>query len=212
MPDPSLELPAEGLLLAVSQIGLALGGFAGLLASFWPAQHSRALRRSPALRIILDFTFGALFFGLVPFALFFLSGNEVLTWKVCSFLLAGFLFYELIWWTRRILKGLRPVHPFLLYGLFVFVVGVAALLETVNGFSRNPFRAYAVGLLWLLVPPVIQFYLFIVHQDRYLRWIPEQVPDAGPPHNAEEAHQGAQEIRKSDLVEEPANPAPAADG
>lgn len=192
MPDPSLELPAEGLLLAVSQIGLALGGFAGLLASFWPVEHSRALRKSPALRIILDFTFGALFFGLVPFALFFLSGDEIFTWRVGSFLLAGFLLYEVIWWTRRILKGLRPVHPVLFYSFFVFVVGVMALLEIVNGFSGDPFRVYVVGLLWLLVPPVIQFYLFIVHQDRYLQWIPEKVTNK--PQATEEVRQGAQEM------------------
>lgn len=180
MPEPSLELPAEGMLLAVSQIGLALGGFAGLLASFWPPQHSRELRRSPALRIILDFTFGALLFGLLPFALFFISGNQVLTWRACSFLLATFLSYELVWWVRRIVKGLRPVHPFLFYSLFVLVLGVAALVELVNAFSLSSFRVYAVGLLWLLVPPVIQFYLFIIHQDRYLSWVtPEQVPADG---------------------------------
>jgi len=212
MPEPSLELPAEGMLLAVSQLGLALGGFAGLLASFWPSQHSRALRRSPALRIILDFTFGALLFGLLPFALFFVSGSQILTWRACSLLLAGFLFYELIWWIWRILKGLRPVHPFLFYSAFVFVVGVVALLELVNCFSRAPFRGYAVGLLWLLVPPIIQFYLFIIHQDRYLSWVPEQVPIDGVTHSVDEAGEEVQNVRTSKLVEETANPGPQAGG
>jgi hypothetical protein len=39
---------------------------------------------------------------------------------------------------------------------------------------RSPLRFYTVGLLWLLVPPVIQLYLFIVDQDTYLKAIPRK--------------------------------------
>lgn len=166
---PSEGLPIEGLLLAVSQIGLALGGFAGLAASFWPSEHSHALRRSPALRIVLDFSFGALAFGLLPFWLYFVTGDQALTWRACSFLLFVFLLSELAWWTTRIKGGLRIVHPRLFYGLFAMPNVVLAVIQLANTFSRLPLKIYAAGLLWLLAPPVIQFYLFIVDQDRYLR-------------------------------------------
>ena len=168
MPE-QLSLPSEGLLLAISQIGLALGGFAGLLASFWPSEHGRALRRSPALTIILDFTFAALAFGLFPFAVHLLTGDQTLTWRVCSLLLAGFVLLELILWLRRILRGVRPVYPKTFYIGFVLVGAVVAVAEIVNGVSYAMFNAYAIGLMWLLVPPVIQFYLFIVDQDLYLQ-------------------------------------------
>lgn len=175
MSEPNLELPIEGLLMAVSQIGLALGGFAGLLASFWPSQHSRALRRSPALRIVLDFSFAALAFGLVPFAAYYLTGSQIAAWKTCSVLLAAFLIWQLTLWTTRIRRGLRILHPRMFYGIFVLPNVIVAVVEFLNAFTRSPLRLYTVGLLWLLVPPVIQLYLFIVDQDTYLRAIPRRI-------------------------------------
>jgi hypothetical protein len=169
MSMPNQGLPIEGLLLAVSQIGIALGGFAGLAASFWPSEHSRALRRSPALRIVLDFSFGTLAFGLLPFLVYELTLSQSLAWRVCSLLLFLFLASELALWMARIRRGLHIIHPRMFYWLFVLPNLLFAIGELANVFFSAPLRGYTIGLLWLLAPPVVQFYLFIVDQDYYLR-------------------------------------------
>jgi hypothetical protein len=167
MAEATLNISPDSLLLVIAQLGLALGGFAGVAAAFW-GQHSSLVGRSPAMRFLLDYPFGVLGFALFPFAIYQFSGDNLLTWRICSALLALFLAFELVWWISQVRGGLRIVHPWLFYIFYICLSFVIMAAERANIFLQHPFRLYFVGLMALLVPPSIQFCLFLVHKERYL--------------------------------------------
>jgi hypothetical protein len=162
----------ESLLLALAQIGATLAGFAGVVVTFWPQEDGFYLRRSPALKLILQHSLAAMLFGIAPIPLAASIRDPELVAKFCSALLAAFLALQLLlsrrYFRRLASRDLSVAHPRLFWSLLVAPTIALALAELVNAVVLFSSALYTWGVLWLLFPPALQFYLLVVDAEQYI--------------------------------------------
>ncbi len=145
------------LLLTIAEVSIAFAGFASIVAVLgrrdgggWPTEDV------DRFWVMIEYSLGALFFALIPFALFHLGVREPALWKLASALIAVFLlgYAEMV--SRRLIRhrlaGTLRSHWLSLGGMYAFCGGLV-VLEGLNAFSTpfdQPFGIYLVGILWLL--------------------------------------------------------------
>lgn len=159
-------LTGEAFLLCLAQLGLAFGGFAGVIV---------ALRREPDLhwkpkevagiKFIFEHAFGVTLYALLPFPLYYWLAWEQRVWEIGDTLFAIFLALLLF---SQFLKrmdltkvGDRPSHPKLLTCAYVIPTAALCLIESVKA-CKGSSLWYAIGLIYVLVQAVIQFWVFLV--------------------------------------------------
>lgn len=160
-------MTGELFLLTVARLGLVLAGFTGIVSILLPRGVNHWTKQEvKGLKLMLEFDLAAMFFALLPFPIYYTVGSshEHLLWRISSFLLAGYLGWAL--WTYG--RGLKqpntpPRHPKLYRWLLIYPLVFFLGLEICGVILWPALAPYAWGVFWLLIPPVIQFIIYIFH-------------------------------------------------
>lgn len=161
-----MNMKGENFLLAVAQISLALGGFTGLINAFRHMGQDWLPQEIAGMKLIFQHCFAGVFFALLPFPLFYMWDLEPMAWQYSSLALAVFLAFQLCINAFTIGKLLGAGTPprrlkMLLFHFFPFTLGLLTI-QVIKLFRWQGPSAYAWGLIWLLNPPAIQFYHFLL--------------------------------------------------
>jgi len=158
-------MKGESFLVAVAQIGIMLGGFAGFVSMFRQTGREWIPQEIEGIKLIIQCTFGTTCFALLPFPLFFMLGVETTVWRISSLFLASFLAFEILLQRSKVKKltgmGAPPRGPMVL--LFFIPVSILFVAQLLNTFRWSSIAALAWGLLYLLVAAGIQLFIFLVH-------------------------------------------------
>ena len=165
-------LNAEPLLLTIAKIGVALAGFASVVAAIRPRDQNWTLQDVAGLKLMLEHFLAAILFGMVPSGLHLLQPDEGTLWATASLFLGIFLLTEVLLQVNRIRANSQKGAPPRLPKLFVFLwlsptVGAIAL-QFANVVTWAASVSYVVGLIWLLVAGCIQFLLFMRFFEQFV--------------------------------------------
>lgn len=151
-------------LLAVAQIGLTLAGITGILTMLRRTNKDWVLQDFIGIRIILELSFAAVFFALLPFPLQSMSIAEHRLWRsldlllACFWLMYVFIVHYRVIWLRK--KGAPHRRFNILLGatLITFLVIIVLVF---NPFQFSAGAAYMWGLMWLLASSGLQLFFLI---------------------------------------------------
>ena len=149
-------------LTTIAEVAVGLAGFSGVVAVLGrqPGEFSRV--EAGRLVVLLLSSLGALFFALIPFALFPLGLNPVSVWRTTSGLVAVFaLSHIAISYTelRRVRREAPEIYSRSVAGTHFTILVVVLLLQLV-GVAKGGELAlslYIFGLLGLLAVAAFQF-------------------------------------------------------
>lgn len=145
------------VLLTIAEVSIAFAGFASIVAILG-GREGGGWRTEDVDRfwVMIEYSFAALFFAVVPFALFHLGVGEPDLWPLGSALMAAFLLGYAVMVTRRLIRhrlaGRVRSHWLslsVLYGICTVLVGAQGLNAIASPFDE-PFGVYLAGILWLL--------------------------------------------------------------
>jgi hypothetical protein len=161
-----IRLNGEGFLLALARIALTFVGFAAVVSLLRHRGREWLPQEVRGLKLMFEFDLAATLFALLPFPLVYALGSErePLVWRIATSLLACYMTTAL-WRHYRAhrLGNPRPRHPAIFRWMFTFPMILLVSLESVSAIVRPGLAAYSWGLYWLLIPPIIQFSIFIAH-------------------------------------------------
>jgi hypothetical protein len=155
----------EDLLLSLSQLGLGLAGFAGIVGVFRRSNETLVPQDFFGLRVILELTLASVFFGLIPPWAFLAFSDEPTALQLSSLLLAIFFIVDLLIEVGRLRehkrRGFPPRHPSLLFWL-LFVPEVLAFgLLIVNAIWLANDAVYIGPIIYLLFAASVQFFVLV---------------------------------------------------
>ena len=156
----SLE-PSDAL-LTISELSIAIVGFAGIVTVLQPAETRQLAQNRFRLRSMVEFALASLVYSLLPLVLLYSQVPNELSWSIASAALiiglSGYIIYR-----RAGEHGIRGPAPnpsprFRVFMLVGFVLVMLVQLMNIAGvvFPRS-FTAYFIGLAWLLVISAIMF-------------------------------------------------------
>jgi len=145
------------VLLTIAEVSIAFAGFASIVAVLgrregggWPTEDV------DRFWVMIEYSLAALFFAMVPFALYHLGIREPVLWELASALIAVFLLGYAVMVSRRLIRhrladAIRS-HVLSVGGMFTVCAGLIVLegLNAVSAPFDEPFGIYLVGILWLL--------------------------------------------------------------
>ena len=157
-----MALDGTDQLLIVTEVSVALAGFAGVVSAY---QHKEGvhIRRGDALGIAMMVNIGLVdaFFSVLPLMLFGLGLSEVLSWKVSSALMAVnyAVFAAYIFRNMRRVKVRKKMAKLVyaalyLSGFLIFSINLANALGIGYDGVQGPF------FVSLILPLVIAGYMF----------------------------------------------------
>src|SRR5438876_385164 len=151
----------------VALVGVTLAGFTGVVTVF----RSPASRWQPneiaGLKWMLEHSFAAVFFALLPFALNEWICREPELWRVLCLLLAAFFVGELGIQVVRF-RRTPPRSPKVL-GLFMGITLLVLIFLVASAFGGSALRAGSIALIWLLVVAGAQFMFFVIRASTATR-------------------------------------------
>jgi FtsH-binding integral membrane protein len=163
-PDSLRKLADEGLLLVLSQIGLGLAGFGGLISAFRPSGQPWSLREVGALSLLLEHSIGLMLLAILPLVVRYFVKTERRSWQISSAILFLLIIVEILTQVWRVFEytrsGSPPGHPLLFIMVFLLVTG------SVAGFAATNIRAgrssrFISCLYWILISGTLQFWFLI---------------------------------------------------
>jgi hypothetical protein len=163
---PRRLMQGENFLLAIGRIALTFVGFASLVSLLRHADRKWLPQEVRGIKLMFEFDLAVTFFSLLPFPLLYSLGKdrETTLWRIASLILVLYLAYALWFHWRSYTQTMTPGrHPTLFRWTFVAPM-IGVLLFEIWATACHPSLAtYTWGLLWLLIPPVVQFGIFIKH-------------------------------------------------
>jgi len=154
----------ENFLLAVARIALTFVTFAGIINLLrHGADKSWSKNETFGLKLMVRFDLGATFFALLPFPLFYTLRNELVVWRLSGILLTVFLSFSLVVEVAQYRSARNPRHPQLFRWLFSLPMILAIGIEAWSATFLPSLAVYSWGLLWLLIPPTVQFLIYLHH-------------------------------------------------
>jgi hypothetical protein len=157
------HLSGDNFLLGLARIALTFVTFASIVNIFGRGEtHKNHLDRG--LKFMFEVAIAATLFALLPFPLSYTLGNErePVVWAIAEGLLSCYL-ASALWRHTRNYRRTKPAppHPTLFRWTFVLPTALILILEAVSAVCRPSLAAYSWGLFWLLIPPIVQFALFV---------------------------------------------------
>ncbi len=160
--EEAARLDGADALTTIAEVAVGLAGFSGVVAVLGrqPGEFSRV--EAGRLVVLLLSSLGALFFALIPFALFPLGLNPVSVWRTTSGLVAVFALSHLaVSYTelRRVRREAPEIYSRSVAGTHFTILVVVLLLQLV-GVAKGGELAlslYIFGLLGLLAVAAFQF-------------------------------------------------------
>jgi disulfide bond formation protein DsbB len=160
-------MDAAGALATISQLAMAVTGFAGLLAAFRSRRRRWLEIEVVALHFLLLASISACLLGLLPLVLETAASEASPAWRFCQLLLGGWLLFLFAWqYQKGWRKGLRPRRPSInaamwLAGFGLALGNIAASARLID--ALTPAVIYLAGLFWLLLGAILQFVVQVVH-------------------------------------------------
>ncbi|MCB1670568.1 MAG: hypothetical protein R3F41_20490 [Gammaproteobacteria bacterium] len=143
----------EDSLLAISEIGIGLAGFSGLVAAF--VQHSGQewrLEQKARIVLLIILSFGLMISSLIPFALSGINDSPALVWGTPMVAFSLLCLSLLVVWIRTSRKyGFRLYFPF----ISLPIMSVASTLQVIGILS-------GIGLIFPYSPTLFVFCLLSV--------------------------------------------------
>ena len=158
-------MKCEELLLSLSQLGLGLAGFTGIVCVFRRSSDTWAPQDFFGLRVILELTLASVLFGLVPSWISLAPVDEPTALRLSSFLLAIFVVLNFVVEVLRVrecrLRKVPPRHTRLLIWLLLVpeTVAFAALLMNVIRWANA--AIYAGAIIFLMFAASVQFFVLV---------------------------------------------------
>jgi hypothetical protein len=162
-------MESDGILLAISQIAVALAGFSGLVVATRGASptgwHPRDIW---SLSWMFGTSIGALFLALLPILLFFFRLREEAIWTLANLVMAAFMVVFALAMassSRRLSRaGHRPrVRYFSTAAtLLLFICGGLAGLGALGIFSQVRVGFFILGLIACLLVSALALIVFLV--------------------------------------------------
>ena len=146
----------EGTLLTLAELAVALAGFAGVVTAF--QRRARPWTRHDSMRLwnMLRFALALLFFALLPLAWVAADSDP---WVICTALLGLTVAGQA--GVSSWLAITRPPGTQLFVALFLglggAIVAAVILLSAAGALLEQPFAAYFIGLLWLVLASALFF-------------------------------------------------------
>lgn len=149
-------MDAEGTLLGLADLAVALAGFAGVVTAFQIRARPWSRFDSQRLFNMLIFAFALLFFSLLPIV--WLAAAEY-PWATCSALLGVTAAAQCVVSTSRAV--LRPPGTQTYVAMFMAAGGLmSAIVLWLNTFGvlfQRSFTGYFIGLFWLVIASAVFF-------------------------------------------------------
>lgn len=190
-------MTGENYLLTLAATGMTLGGFTGLINAFRAAGRDWLPQERAAMKLIFQHSLGAVFFGFLPFSIFFTSGREPLAWFISSAFLACFLLFEFVFNMVQVIRmtkaGTPPRRRWYLFLHFFPLTLLAFVLQVLNLCYWWGAWPYFWGVFWLLQPPAVQFYHFISFMKVPAVGSRNVAPNVNQPNNALQRTTGSDE-------------------
>jgi hypothetical protein len=162
-------MSASDLLLAISQLGVALAGFSGLIAAIRTAApdgwHPRDIW---SLSWMLGASIGALVLALLPLWLALFDWSDQLVYRICSAvasLYIGTLVGVMAWTGRRLTRSGHPPRVRYFPATIVLLLGFCAVVMAAGaaGWLRGSIAPVYVGtLIALLLASALVLAVFLV--------------------------------------------------
>jgi len=158
-------LQAEGPLLTIAQISVALAGFSSVVIALrgagpdaWSAQDRAGLAN------VLAASVGTLVGSLLPFPLAYLGWPDARVWGVVNALFGALVLGVVGVLAYQVTRGSRPRTPRIFWSFVSsgFALGALLLLSAVDlGVPRGP-ALLLFGFLWALLAAFAQLATFLV--------------------------------------------------
>ena len=176
-------MDSEGILTGIAEVGVALAGFAALVAIFrrtqGPLKHAAML----AVRTLIELSLSIVFFAFLPLVLFQFELSATAVWFGASLATVSIgTGLQLLSAARlRLLYGegwRAPSWWYYILGLSIAAVALGA--QVVNLFVKGP-ALYIAGLLAMIVIASLQFLASVAG-----RWRSESDNDVDSAHRSSE--------------------------
>jgi peptidoglycan/LPS O-acetylase OafA/YrhL len=162
-------VPASDLLLAISQLAVALAGFSGLIAAIRTAAPDGWYPRDIwSLSWMLGTSIGALVLSLLPLWLDLLAWPDEAVYRVSSAVasvaIGGFV-AVMVWTGRRLTRAGHPPRVRYFPATIVFLLGLASIVMAAGaagGLDESIVAAYVGALIALLLASVLVLAVFLV--------------------------------------------------
>ncbi|HDZ08998.1 hypothetical protein [Pseudohongiella sp.] len=149
-------------LLTITQVSVALAGFAGVVSAYQHKQEAH-VRRGDALGIAMMVNIGLVdaFFSVLPVMLFGLGFSEVLTWKMSSALMAAnyVVFFAYIFRNMRRIK-VKKLSSKLAYAALYLSGLLFFCLNLANTFGIGYQGVSGPYFVSLILPLIIAGFMF----------------------------------------------------
>ena len=162
-------MPASDLLLAISQLAVALAGFSGLIAAIRTAAPDGWYPRDIwSLSWMLGASIGALVLSLLPLWLALFAWPDETVYRVSSAVAAvtiGSFVSVMAWTGRRLTRAGHPPRVRYFPVTIVFLLGLASIVmaaAAAGGLRESIVAAYVGTLIALLLASVLVLAVFLV--------------------------------------------------
>jgi hypothetical protein len=166
-----LDITGKDFLLALSQAGLAVGGFGSLIISLRQGPSTNwNPREVAALFFILEHAFGMTLLALLPFILAYAIEKESDLWRLCNVAMATSLGVAFGIQVARIARLKRGQHTLSYPKAFIcgYLVPTIVLTLIQLGYAwRGSAFLYSIGLLFLVLQAVVQFWISLFVYTRH---------------------------------------------
>jgi hypothetical protein len=155
-------MEGASILLGISGIAVSFAGFASIVVAFQQGERdSWPLHMAVRLRSMIEVSFLALLFSILPFGLFHVGVSEPLLWRVSSAGLlvgAGMMAGRIIRASRPHLGELGLSRSFSwATALITATILAVQLLNAIDFFHAHQYGFFQVGLLWVLAFAALMF-------------------------------------------------------
>jgi len=171
------------VLLTIAEVSIAFAGFASIVAVLGRREGGGwSIEDVDRFWVMIEYSFAALFFSVVPFALHHSGVKDPALWASGSALMAAFLLGYAVMVTRRLIRhrlaGSVRSH-WASIGAMYAVCGGLTVVQTLNAVSdlfEEPFGIYLIGILWLLAAAGFMFIrlLSVIRPDRSTEGFPRR--------------------------------------
>src|SRR5256886_11648130 len=151
------------ILTTIAELAVGVTGFSGIVIAFNRAPGRLSDLEAYRILILFSTSLAALFFPLVPFALFHLGWSDLAIWRTGNALIVTFeIVFLLIFLgpVRRFWRRHREIFNIWLYSFLAVghvVSAVTQFFSAIGWSNRQALSIFLFGLLWLLFHSAFQF-------------------------------------------------------
>ena len=157
-------------LVTLAQIGVGIIGLSGIIIAIMSVDAGLTFREVGQFRLLIEHSFGLVFYSLLPFIVFYVSGmkSASFVFKYSSILLAVFLVFEFFIQLFRVRYAFiseeipKATVVFMTFTFFLPTLFFAAL-STIN-FWKKRVSIYVCGVFWILIVTGFQFYIMFLQK------------------------------------------------